>query len=151
MLRIFPINTTVLYIRSDQISHSVVSDSLQPHESKHTRPPCPSPTPGVHADSRPLHWWHHPTISPSVVPFSFCPQSFQHQGLFQSVICAHQMTKILELQLNIQGWSPLRLTGLRSLLSKGLSGAFSSTTVQRHQCFGVLLSLWSSSHNCSDH
>ena len=62
-------------IRSDQISHSVVSDSLRPHESQHARPPCPSPTPGVHWDSRPSSHWCHPAISSSVVPFSSCPQS----------------------------------------------------------------------------
>jgi len=60
---------------SVQFSCSVVSDSLQPHESQHTRPPCPSPTPGVHPDSRPLSQWCHPTISSSVVPFCSCPQS----------------------------------------------------------------------------
>ena len=62
-------------IRSDQISRSVVSDSLRPHESQHARPPCPSPTPGVHSDSRPSSQWCHPAISSSVVPFSSCPQS----------------------------------------------------------------------------
>ena len=60
---------------SVQFSHSVVSDSLWPHESQHTRPPCPSPTPGVHSDLRPLSQWCHPAISSSVVPFSFYPQS----------------------------------------------------------------------------
>ena len=63
------------YFSSVQFSHSVVSDSLLPHESQHTRPPCPSPTPGVHSDSRPLSQWCHPAISSSVVPFSSCPQS----------------------------------------------------------------------------
>ena len=62
-------------IRSDQISRSVVSDSLRPHESQHARPPCPSPTPGVHSESRPSSQWCHPAISSSVVPFSSCPQS----------------------------------------------------------------------------
>ena len=62
-------------IRSDQISHSVVSDSLWPHESQHARPTCPSPTPGVHSDSRASCQWCHPAISSSVVPFSSCPQS----------------------------------------------------------------------------
>ena len=62
-------------IRSDQISRSVLSDSLQPHESQHARPPCPSPTPGFHSDSRPSSQWCHPAISSSVVPFSSCPQS----------------------------------------------------------------------------
>jgi len=62
-------------IQSVQFSHSVVPDSLQPHESQHTRPPCPSPTPRVHSDSHPLSQWCHPAISSSVVPFSSCPQS----------------------------------------------------------------------------
>ena len=78
----------------------------------------------------------------------------QHQGLFQWVSFSHQMTKILELQLqhqSFQSWSPLRLTGLISLLCKGLSGVFSSTTVQKHQFFRVLPSLWSRSHNIRDH
>ena len=60
---------------SVQFSCSVVSDSSRPHESQHARPPCPSPTPGVHSDSRPSSRWCHPTISSSVVPFSSCPQS----------------------------------------------------------------------------
>ena len=63
------------HIRSDQISRSVMSDSLLPHESQHARPPCPSPAPGVHWDSRPSSQWSHPAISSSVVPFSSCPQS----------------------------------------------------------------------------
>ena len=61
-------------IRSVQFSHSVVSDSLRPHESQHARPPCPSPTPRVHSDSRPSSQGCHPAISASVVPFSYCPQ-----------------------------------------------------------------------------
>ena len=60
---------------SDQISRSVVSYSLRPHESQHARPPCPSPTPRVHSDSRPSSQWGHPAISSSVIPFSSCPQS----------------------------------------------------------------------------
>ena len=64
-----------LQIRSDQISHSVVSDSLRPHELQHARPPCPSPTPRAHSDSCPSSQWCHPAISSSVVPFSSCPQS----------------------------------------------------------------------------
>ena len=58
-----------------QFTHSVVSDSLRPHESQHTRPPCPLPSPGVHSNSRPLSWWCHPAISSSVIPCSSCPQS----------------------------------------------------------------------------
>ena len=70
---------------SVQFSHSVVSDFLKPHESKHARPPCPSPTPGVHSDSRPSSQWCHSAISSSVVPFSSCPNPSQHQSLFQWV------------------------------------------------------------------
>ena len=68
---------------SVQFSHSVVSDSLRPHESQHARPPCPSPTPGVHSNSCPLSQWCHPTISSSVVPFSSRLQSFPASGSFQ--------------------------------------------------------------------
>ena len=66
-----------------QFSCSVVSDSLQPHELQHTRPPCPSPTPRVYSNSCPLSHWCHPTISSSVIPFSSCPQSFPASGSFQ--------------------------------------------------------------------
>ena len=69
-------------ISSVQFSHSVVSDSLRPHKLQHTRPPCPSPTPGVHPNSHPLSWWYHPAISSSVVPFSSCPQSLPASGSF---------------------------------------------------------------------
>ena len=68
---------------SIQFSHSVVSDSLQPHGLQHARPPCPSPTPGVYSNSCPLSQWWHPTISFSVVPFSSCLQSFPASGSFQ--------------------------------------------------------------------
>ena len=74
------INTT---ISSVQFSRSVVSDSLRPHEPQHARPPCPSPTPGVHPNPCPLSQWCHPTISCSVVPFSSCPQPFPALGSFQ--------------------------------------------------------------------
>ena len=76
---------------SDQFSHSVVSDSLWPHESQHTRPPCPSPTPGVHSALSPSSPWCHPATSSSVVPFSSCPQSPQHQSLFQWVNSLHNL------------------------------------------------------------
>ena len=64
-----------VWFSSVQFSHSVMSDSLQPHESQHARPPCPSPTPRVHSDSRPSSPWCHPAITSSVIPFSSCPQS----------------------------------------------------------------------------
>ena len=76
------------FLSSVQFSHSVVSDSLRPHESQHARPPCPSPTPGVHSDLRPSSQWCHPAISSSVVPFSSCPQSFPASGSFpMSQLC----------------------------------------------------------------
>ena len=84
--------TKVHLVRSDQISHSVVSDSLRPHELQHARPPCPSQTPGVHWDSRPSSQWCHPAISSSVVPFSSCPQSlpasesFPMSQLFKAMV-----------------------------------------------------------------
>ena len=67
---------------SVQFSRSFMSDSLRPHESQHTRPPCPSPTPGVHSDSRPPSQWCHPAISSSAVPFSSCPQSLPESESF---------------------------------------------------------------------
>ena len=69
-----------------QFSHSVMSDSLQPHELQHARPPCPSPTPGVHSNSCPSSRWCHPAISSSVIPFSSCPQSFPASGSVRSCI-----------------------------------------------------------------
>ena len=73
---------------------SVMSDSLRPHESQHARPPCPSPSPGGHSDSRPSSLWCHRAISSSVVPFSSCPQSLQHQSLFQWVSSSHEVAKV---------------------------------------------------------
>ena len=105
-----------------QFSCSVVSDSLWPHGLQHTRPSCPSPTPGVHSDSRPLSRWCHPTISSSVIPFSSCPQSFPASRSFQmsqlfapggQSIGVSASTSVLP--MNIQGWFPLGLTGLISL------------------------------------
>ena len=112
-------------IRSDQISRSVVSDSLRPHESQHARPPCPSPTPGVCSDSCPSSQWCHPAISSSVVPFSSCPQSLPASESFpmsqfftsrgQSIGASASV-----LPMNIQDWFPLGWTGWISLQSKGL-------------------------------
>ena len=87
-----------LYI-SVQFSLSVVSDSLRPHELQHARPPCPSPTPGVHSDSRPLSQWCHPAISSSVVPSPPAPNPSQHQSLFQWVNSSHEVAKVLELYI----------------------------------------------------
>ena len=84
---------------SVQFSRSVMSDYLRPHESQQARPPCLSPTPGVHSGSHPLSQWCHPAISSSVVPFSSCPHPSQHQSLFQWVNSSHEVAKVLEFQL----------------------------------------------------
>ena len=121
---------------SVQFSHSVVSDSLPPHEPQHARPPCPSPAPGVHPNPCPLSRWCHPTISSSVVPFSSCPQSFPASGSFavsQFFTSGGQSIRVSAsasvLPMNIQDWFPLGWTGWISLQSKGLSRVFSNTTV----------------------
>ena len=121
---------------SVQFSRSVVSDSLQPHESQHARPPCPSPTPGVHSNSCPLSRWCHPTISSSVIPFSSCSQSFPASGSFpmsQLFSWGGQSTGVSALASFLpkkwKGWSPSEWTGWISLQSKGLSRVFSNTTV----------------------
>ena len=131
-------------IRSDQMSHSVVSYSLQPHESQHARPPCPSPTPRVHSDSRASSQWCHPAISSSVVPFSSCPQSLPASESFpmsQLFAWGSQSTGVSALASFLpkksQGWSPSEWTGWISLQSKGLSRVFSNTTVQKHQLFSA--------------
>ena len=138
---------------SDQISCSVVSDSLWPHESQHARPPCPSPTCWVHWDSRPSNQWCHADISSSVVPFSSCPQSlpasesFPMSQLFTwggQSIGVSALASVLPMKT--QDWSPLEWTGWISLQSKGLSRVFSNTTVQKHQFFSAQLSLYSNSH-----
>ena len=142
-----------LRLASDQISHSVMSDSLWPHESQHSRPLCPSPTPGVHSDSRPSSRWCHPAISSSVVPFSSCPQSLPASESFpisQLFAWGGQSTGVSAsaslLPKKSQGWSPSEWTGWISLQSKRLSRVFSNTTVQKHQFFGTQPSSQSNSH-----
>ena len=139
-----------------QYSISSVAQScltLWPHESQHTRPPCPSPTPRVYSNSCPSSWWCHPVISSSVVPFSFCPQSLPASGSFpmsQHVTWGSQSTGVSALAsflpMNTQDWSPLEWTGWTSLQSKGLSRVFSNTTVQKHQFLNTQLSSQSNSH-----
>ena len=128
--------STVSTLEFSSVSHSVMSDSLWPHEPQHPRPPCPSLAPGVHPNPCPLSWWCYPTISSSVIPFSSCPQSFSASGSFQMSqlfisggrsIGISASTSILP--VNTQDWSPL---GWISLESKGLSRVFSNTTVQKH-------------------
>ena len=116
--------------------------TLRPHGLQSTRPPCPSPTPRVYANSCPLSWWCHPTISSSIVPFSYGLQSFPASGSFpmnQFFASGGQSTGVSAsasvLLMNIQDRFPLRLTSLISLQSKGLSRVSTSTTVWKHQFF----------------
>ena len=126
---------------SVQFSGSVISDSLRPHESQHARPPCPSPSPGVHSDSHPSSQWCHPAISSSVVPSPPAPNPSQHQSLFQWVNSSHEVAKILEFQLynrsfqKIPGWSHSEWTGWISLQSKELLRVFSSSSIRKYQFF----------------
>ena len=127
-------------------------DSLQPHGLEHARPPCPSPTPGVYSTSCPLSRWCHPTISSSVVPFSFCLQSFPASGSFpvsQFFTSGGQSIGALAsasvLPGNIQDWFALGWTGWISFQSKGLPRIFFNTTVQKYQFFSTQHSLWSNS------
>ena len=149
-MRIYPMSPNRLINResSVQFSRSVMSDSLQPHEPQHARPPCLSPTPRVYLNSCPLSLWCHPTISSSVVPFSSCLQSFPASGSFQmsqffttggQSIGVSASASVLP--MNTQVWFPLGWTGWISLQSKGLSRVLSNTTVQKHQFFGAQLSL----------
>ena len=147
------IGTLTFQISIRQFSCSVMSDSLQPHESQNARPPFLSPTPGVHSKSCPSSQWCHPPISSSVVPFSSCPQSLQVSESFPmsqlfawggQSIGVSALASVLP--MNTRDWSPLGWTGWTSLQSKGLSRVFSNTTVQKHQFFGAQLSSQSNSH-----
>ena len=126
-----------------------------PYGLRHARPPCPSPSPWVCPRSCPLHWWCHPTISSSVTLFSLCLQCFPASEIFPMSPLftsgdqnAGTSASASVPPMSIQDRFPLRLANLISSLSKGRSGVFSSTTVWRHQFFGALPSLRSSSHNC---
>ena len=131
---------------SVQFSCSVVSDSLQTHELQHTRPPCPSPTPGVYSNSCPSSRWCHPAISSSVIPFSACPKSLPASGSFQMCqlfawggqsIGVSASTSVLP--MNTQDWSPLGWTGWTSSQSKGLKSLLqhhsSKASILRHSAF----------------
>ena len=131
-----------------QFSRSVISDSLQPHESQPARPPCPSPTPGVYSNSCPLSWWCHPTISSSSVPFFSHLQSVPASGSHQmsqffasggQSIGASASTSVLP--VNTQDWSSLGWTAWISLQSEVIWRVFSNTTAQKCQFFSTQLSL----------
>ena len=128
---------------SAQFGHSVMSDSLWPHELQHTMLSCASPIPGVYSDSSPSSRWCHPTISSSVVRFSSWLQSLPASGSFQrsQLFTLGGQSIGVSASANIQDWFPLGWIGWISLQSKGLSRVFSNITVQKHQFFGAQLSL----------
>ena len=129
-----------------QFSHSVVSNSLQPYGLQLARLPCPSPTPGVHSDSCPLHRWCHPNII-LCHPLLVLPSIFPSIKVFSNESVLHirwpsigVSASASVLPMNIQDWFPLGWTGW-ILQSKGLTRVFSNTTVQKHQFFGAQHSL----------
>ena len=139
----------MIQFSSIQFSHSVISDSLQPHGLQHARPPCPSPTRWAYPNSCPLSWWCYPTLSSSVVLFSSCPQSFPASGSFQmsqlftsggQSIGVSASTSVLP--MNTQDWSPLGWTGWISFQSKGLSRVFSNhrskASILQHSAFFIV-------------
>ena len=141
------------YLFSVQFSHSVVSDSLWPHGPQHASLPWPSTNPGAYSNSCSSSRWWHPAISSFVIPFSSCPQSCPTSGSFQMSqfftsggLSIGVSASASVLPMNSQDWFPLGWTSWISSQSKGLSRAFSNTTVQKHQFFGAQLSLWSNSH-----
>ena len=151
MLISFIFNNMAVQFSSLQFSCSVMSDFLGPHGSQHARTPCPSPTPGVHSESRPSSQWCHTCISSSVV--TSCPQSLPASESFpmsQHFAWGRQSTGVSALASFLskksQVWSPSEWVGWISLQSKGLSRVFSNTTVQKHQFFGTQPSSQSNSH-----
>ena len=127
-------------VQFSSVAQPCLTHNLWFHGPQHTGLPCPSPTSVAYSDSWPLSWWCHPTISSSVIPFSFLLQSFPVTGSFQmsqsfasdgQSIAVSASASVLP--MNIQDWSPLGWTGWISLQSKGLSRVFSNTTVQKHQ------------------
>ena len=144
LCRILLVHSDTLHIKywfqfsSVQFSRSVVSDSLRPHEPQHARSPYPSPTPRVHPNPCPSSRWCHPTISSSVIPFSFCLQSFASGSFQMSQLLTSGgqsigvSASISVLPMNTQNWSPLGWTDWISLQAKGLSRVFCNTTVQKH-------------------
>ena len=148
----FCMSKNSFYVYSVQFSRSVMSDSLRPHESQHTRPPCPSPTPRIYPNSCTLNRWSHPAIS-SCHPLLLLPPILPSIRVFtmsQLLSWGGQSIGVSALPsvlpMYTQDWSSLGWTGWISLQSKELSRVFSNTTVQTHQFFGAQLSLQSNSH-----
>ena len=135
-----------------QFSHSVMSNSLRPHELQHARPPCLSPTPGVHSNSCPLSRWCYPAISSSVILLPPIPpriRVFSNESTLHMRWPKYWSFNFISPSNEYSGLISFRLTGLISLVSMGLSRVLSSTTVQNHQFFATQPSLWSSSHICT--
>ena len=142
------INDWTIHGLSVQFSCSVVSNSLQPHELQHARPPCPSPTLKAYSNSCSSCRWCHSTISSSIIPFcSHLQSSPASRSIPVSWFLASSGQSIgvsasaSVLPISIQDWFPLGLIGLISLQSKGLSRVFSNTTIQKHQFFSAQQSL----------
>ena len=122
-----------IQFRSVHFSRSVLSDSLWPHESQHTRPPCPSPTPGVHSNSRPSSWWCHPAISSSVVPFSSCPQSLPASESFpmsQLFIPSKEHPGLISFRMDL-----LDLLAVQETLKSLLQHHSSKASILQHSAF----------------
>ena len=135
-----------------QFSCSVVSDSLRSHESQHSRPPCPSPSPGVYSNPCPSSRWCHPAISSSVVPFSSCPQSLPASGSFpMSQLFAWGGQSIGSFSFSISpssehpGLISFRMDWLDLLAVQGTLKSLLQTTVQKHQFFDAQISSQSNS------
>ena len=143
-------HNNLVQFSSAQFSRSVMSNSLRLHESQHARPPCPSPTPGVHSNSCPLSRWCHPAISSSVVPLSSCPNPSQHQSLFQWLNSSHQVAKVLKFHFSIShskkhpGLISLRMDWLDLLAGQGtlkslLKHHSSKLSILWHSAFFIVL------------
>ena len=137
-------------ISSVQFSPSVVPDSLRPHEWQHTRPPCPSPTPGAYSDSCPLSRWCHPAISSSVVPFSSCPQSLLASGSFpmsQLFTWGGQSIWSFSFSINLSNEHPglisfrmdwLDLLAVQGILKSLLQHHSSKVSILQHSAFFIV-------------
>ena len=152
LLTLIPKMSDPVQFSSVQFSHSVMSDSLRPHELQHTRPPCPSPTPRVHSDSRPSNPWCHPAISSSVVSFSSCPQSLPASVFSNDSTLHMRWPKYWSFSFSISPSNAhpslisFRMDWLDLLAVQGTLKSLLQTTVQKHHFFGTQPSSQSNSH-----
>ena len=140
-----------MWFSSVQFSRSVMSSSLRSYELQHARPPCPSPTPGVHSESRPSSQWCHPAISSSVVPFSSCPQSLPASESFPMSQLRIRWSKYWSFSFSIIPSKEhpgliFRMDWLDLLAVQGTLKNLLQTTVQKHQFFSAQLFSQSNSH-----